>query len=152
MSCVAVHDNLPERTFLYNEHDLEECVSHLNDADLLLSFNGIEFDTPCLESVTDQTILSPQYDILHEVWKAAGKRCKGYRLNEICERLGLGSKTSNGARATDMYREGEYRRLYSYCRNDVLLTQKLADYINQNGCILTPEGDELPMPRFEAET
>jgi uncharacterized protein YprB with RNaseH-like and TPR domain len=147
VSCVAVHDDVIERTLLYNEHDLEECVEHLNDADLLITFNGIEFDTPCLESITGYSILPPQYDILREVWKALGKRQKGYRLGEICERLGLGAKTSDGKRATDMYRDGDFYHLYSYCRNDVKLTRRLADFINENGYILTPDGDELPMPR-----
>jgi uncharacterized protein YprB with RNaseH-like and TPR domain len=115
--------------------------------DLLISFNGIEFDTPCLESVTDLTIQPPQYDILREVWRALPKREKGFRLGEITERLGLGMKTSEGARATDMYRDGDFLHLYSYCRNDVALTQRLANWINTHGFILTPDGEELPLER-----
>lgn len=147
VSCVALYDSLPARTFLYTEHELDHCVDHLNDMDLLLSFNGIEFDTPCLEGVTGFTILAPQYDILHEVWKALGKRVKGYKLSEITERLGLGEKTSEGKRATDMYRDGDFLKLYSYCRNDVALTWRLAQFIEENGYIHTPEGEQLMMSR-----
>jgi hypothetical protein len=147
VSCVAVYDSLPDRTFLYNEYDLESCVDHLNDADLLISFNGISFDTPCLESVTGLTILAPQYDILHEVWAALSHRQKGYRLGEITDRMNIGMKTADGKRATDMYRDRDFEKLYSYCKNDVRLTLALASFIDANGYILTPEGDELVMNR-----
>lgn len=147
VSCVAVYDSLSDHTFIWTENDLEDCVNFLNKADLLVSFNGIEFDTPCLESVTGRTILPPQYDILLEVWRALPKRQKGFRLGEICGRLDLGAKTANGARATDMYRDGDYGRLYSYCRNDVNLTVRLARWIDEYGFILTPEGDELVLRR-----
>lgn len=151
VSCVAVHDNLPKRCFLYNEYDLEECVNHLNDADILVSFNGIEFDVPCLQGATNLTIASDQYDILHEVWRALGQRKKGYRLNEICQRLELGEKTGDGERATDMYRDGEFTKLYGYCRNDVELTRRLCNFISNNGYILTPEGEPLELSNLEVE-
>ena len=147
VSCVAVYDSQADHVFLFNEWDIEDCVEFLNKADLLISFNGRDFDTPCLESVSGMTICPQQFDILQEAWRALGKRQKGYRLGEICGRLELGEKTADGKRATDMYKEGDFKHLYSYCRNDVTLTRRLADFIVLNGYILTPEGEELPLPR-----
>lgn len=151
VSCVSVYDTQAVRNFIYNEHDLEACVEHLNDADLLVTFNGIEFDTPCLESVTGMSILPEQYDILHEVWRSLATREKGYRLGEISERLHVGSKNGDGARATDLYREGDFRRLYNYCRNDVELTRSVANFINLNGFIYRPDGEPLVLPKPGAE-
>jgi hypothetical protein len=147
VSCVALHDNAIDRVLLYNEHDLEECVGHLNDAEMLISFNGIDFDTPCLEGASELAISPPQYDILQQVWKALGRREKGWKLDDICKRMDIGGKMSNGVFATDMYRQGRFQELYLYCRNDVHLTRRLADFIDENGFVLTPDGDELSLVR-----
>jgi DEAD/DEAH box helicase domain-containing protein len=149
VSCVAVHDSAIDRTFIYNEHDLEECVGHLNDADMLCSFNGREFDVPILQSITGADILSNHYDILQEIWRALPNRTKGYKLDDICKRLGVGEKNSNGASAIELYRDGDFRTLYSYCRNDVALTRKVARFIDANGYIISPDGEYLQLPRIE---
>jgi uncharacterized protein YprB with RNaseH-like and TPR domain len=125
-------------------------MKHLNDADILVSFNGIEFDTPILQSVTGLDLLPEQYDILHEIWKALMNRVKGYKLNDICVRLGLGEKVDNGASAIQLYHDGEFATLYAYCRQDVWLTKRLMDFINRYGYIITPDGEYLELPRLEA--
>jgi len=131
---------------IYDHHDLAECVEHLNSADLLVGFNTLEFDTPALESVVGSSILPDQYDILHEVWKAIGKRFKGYRLDDICRRLNLGCKNSEGARATELFASGHFGKLHDYCMNDVHLTRMLAQHINDHGHILSPDGIPLVLP------
>jgi DEAD/DEAH box helicase domain-containing protein len=151
VSCVALFDTASGRMHIYDHHDLTECVEHLNTADLLVGFNTLEFDTPALESVVGSSILPDQYDILHEIWKANGKRFKGYRLGDICERMGLGSKNGEGARATDLFKQKRFGRLFDYCMNDVHLTRMLAQFINDHGHILSPDGLPLVMPRPDVE-
>jgi len=149
VSCVVLHDNRTDRFHIYDEHDLEECMAHLNSADVLVSFNGIEFDTPILQSITGSDVLPHQYDILHEVWKALPTRVKGYKLEDICVRLMLGQKNGDGTSATKLYRERRFGRLFDYCLNDVALTCKLVRFINQYGYILTPDHGRLELPRIE---
>lgn len=146
VSCVALFDSYSGRMHVYDEHDLERCVAHLNGADLLVGFNTIEFDTPALTGVTGEDILPDQYDILHEIWKALGTRVKGYKLDDICQRAGLGAKNSNGEFATVLYKKQHFGRLFDYCMNDVHLTRKLSNHIAREGSIPGPDGALLYLP------
>ena len=149
ISCVVLYDNEDGRFHTYDEHDLEECMAHMNTADVLVSFNGLEFDTPLLQSVTGEDIWPQQYDILHEIWKALGTRVKGYKLGDVCGRLGLGAKIADGHRATELYAEGRFGKLFNYCINDVHITRMLARFIQKYGHVLTPDGEILPLPKIE---
>ena len=147
VSCVVLYDSETGRFHTYDEFDLEECIAHMNQADVLVSFNGLEFDTPILQSITGLDILPRQYDILHEVWRALTSRTKGYKLSDICGRLGLGSKNFSGETAVQLYQSGRFGKLFSYCINDVHLTRRLADFIGQEGYVLTPDGERLELPK-----
>lgn len=147
VSCVAIYDSETGRFHVYDEHDLERCVEHLNEAELLVGFNTLEFDTPALQGAAGLDIFPDQYDILHEVWKALGTRVKGYKLDDICQRLDLGRKNSNGEFATQLYRKGRFGRLFDYCIQDVHLTKSLSNYIEENGYITGPDGQFLHLPR-----
>lgn len=147
-SCVALYDTASGRLHVYDEHDLAECVAHLNDADVLVGFNTMEFDTPILESLVQLDILPEQYDVLHEIWKAMPERTAGYKLQQICERHNLGGKNNDGAKATELYANGRFGKLFDYCMNDVHLTRKLVQYIEIHGGISTPDGGFLELPRL----
>ena len=147
VSCVVLYDSYTKRHHTYDEFDLESCIEHMNKADVLVSFNGIEFDTPILQTVTGLDIFPRQYDILHEVWSALHSRVKGYRLSDICRRLGLGEKEFSGETAVQLYKKGRFGRLFDYCIKDVHLTHQLARWIWKHGYILTPEGEPLELPR-----
>jgi len=164
ISCVCLYDTSTERYHVYaakpfdednemglwNRQDLDDCVSHLNSADLLIGFNTISFDTPALQAVSECDILPTQYDILAETWRALGNRRKGFRLNELCLRHGLGQKSETGESAPKLYKSGRHGRLIDYCVNDVHLTLKLAQHIQRHGYIETPEGDQLVLRRPDA--
>lgn len=151
VSCLCLYDTSSSRYHVYDEHDLEEGMAHLNEADLLVGFNSISFDTPIMESITGYTVNPIQYDILAEVWRALPSRQKGYRLAEICDRLALGTKVQTGESAPNLYRSGRMGKLIDYCIQDVHLTRKLANWINTNGYIMTPEYEPLEVSRIEVE-
>lgn len=146
ISCVALLDSESGRFHVYDEHGLEQCVEHLNEAELLVGFNTLEFDTPALQGAAGLDIFPDQYDILHEVWKALGTRVKGYKLDDICQRAGLGQKNSNGEYATVLYRKQHFGRLFDYCINDVHLTRKLSNFIAREGYIPDHNGNRLYLP------
>ena len=143
ISCLCLYDTTSGRVHVYDENDLEEGMAHLNEADLLVGFNTTGFDTPIMESVTGYTLSPAQYDILLEVWRALPSRQKGYKLANICERLQLGRKAQTGESAPNLYRTGRMGKLIDYCIQDVHLTRKLANWINTEGYILTPDGEPL---------
>lgn len=151
ISCLCLYDTGTERMHVYDEHDLEEALAHLNTADFLVGFNTMAFDTPCIESVVGYSVMPEQYDILNLIWKALPQRTKGYRLGQICERLGLGEKNGHGESAPILYRKHRFGRLFDYCMNDVQLTRRLANFINDQQHILTPEHELLMLPALGIE-
>jgi DEAD/DEAH box helicase domain-containing protein len=151
-SCIVLYDTFTAREYVYDESLLESAVSHLNAADLLIGFNSLEWDTPLVQTLSARDVLPEQYDILNEIWKALGTRVKGYKLDDLCKRMELGEKLNNGAGAIELYRQGRFNELWEYCAQDVQLTRKLANYINETGGVLTPDGDVLAVqgPGIEA--
>jgi len=151
ISAVCLYDTASERYHTYDEFDLDACVDHLNSADILVGFNSLGFDTPVLETLTGATLETEQYDILAEVWRALSTRQKGYKLKDICERLNIGTKVRTGDSAPNLYRDGRFGKLFDYCINDVHLTRKLANWINTNGHILTPDHEPLSVNSLGVE-
>lgn len=150
LASVALYDTRTERYHVYDVFTLDKCIDHLNSADLLVGFNSIEFDTPCLEAVAGQAIDVPQYDILQQVWKVTGGRRKGYGLGPICERtLGIG-KSGTGEHAPKLYQEGRYAELYDYNINDVHLTRQLYNHIAEHGWIIGTEKQKVKLWTPEA--
>jgi len=145
ISTVCMYDTGTDRVHVYDEHDLEDAIVHLNEADLLVGYNSTGFDTPVIESITGYPINVDHYDILHQIWRALGSHRKGYKLGEVSEGLQIGQKTDKGTSAPELYRQGRFGKLVDYCINDVALTRNLANWITDNGYILTPDHEHLVM-------
>lgn len=150
VSVVCVYDYDTDRYHFYDDHNLAEGVAHLEAAEGVVTFNGQEFDLPCLGGVFGQSVRPrSHYDILQEVWKALGRRVKGYGLGPICERtLGL-AKAGSGSNATDLWAEGRTAELYTYCAADVHLTSLLFDHIMDTSHITGIEGDQICLRPYE---
>lgn len=148
VSSVALYDTDTERFHVYDPLSMERCIDHLNKADLLVGFNSVEFDYPCLTGYTGLPVYPPHYDILQDIWDALGPGNRGHGvwgLGAVCERtLGL-QKNFSGAGAPQLYAEGRYAELFDYNINDVHITRRLANYIHTNGCVLRPNGQSLKL-------
>lgn len=141
VACVCLWDSNTERFHVYDSHSIEKCIEHLNSAELIVSFNGRNFDVPALEGFSGLEIYAEHYDILDEIWKAAGKKVKGYRLGEVAPRtIGLG-KDDLGAGAPILYRQGRHGELIDYCINDVHITKELFEFIREHGYVISPDPD-----------
>lgn len=144
VSCVCLYDNQTNRYHVYDQHTIQQCIDHLNTADLLVSFNGIGFDIPALEGYAGAAItVENHYDILAEIWKAAGRKVKGYRLGDVGQRtVGL-EKSDTGTHAPELYARGRWGELVDYCINDVHLTKELFNHIVEHGFVISPDEEEF---------
>jgi len=143
ISCLAIRDNETGRQHLYDEHTLDQAADHLNEADLLVGFNSLSFDSAVLRGVSGREICCPQYDILAKIWEALGRRQKGWRLDDVAARcVGL-RKSGKGEYATALYAQRRFAELYDYCMGDVHITACVFNHIVANGWVLTPDGDQL---------
>ena len=157
ISCVCLYDTDSARYHTYSacglggtledwhDEDLDAMMTHLNSADLLVGFNTIAFDTPALQGFTGIDVQPEQYDLLHEIWGAVGRKYKGFSLNDLCLRHGLGQKSGTGAGAPSLYQSGRFGALLDYCLGDVALTRKLINYVTENGSIQDAEGSTIEL-------
>lgn len=127
---------------------LFEAVDHMNSADILVGWNNNGFDRRCIESYLGVKLTAIDYDILALVRQKVGYQ-KGWKLGEVAERnLGL-QKTSNGAAAPELFKNGDMGRLIDYNINDVHLTRQLANLIRDEGCLIGPNGEVVEIEALE---
>lgn len=144
ISVVCCWDSDDQRYLFFDEHNLGDCMDYLATADTLVGFNSLDFDLPVLQSVSGSVLPPvPHFDILQVVWQALGTRKKGYKLGEICQRTIGRSKLLSGDLAPDLYAEGRFAELYSYCLHDVMLTKELFEHIIRERSIIDVNGNPL---------
>lgn len=127
----------------FDENSLEDGLDYLSYAPMLVGFNTVEFDLPCLEGAVGRTIQPRLHcDLLRLVWESLGKRQRGFKLADICART-LGSSKFPTDPAPQLYAQKRFGDLYTYCLKDVQLTARLFDFILANGYIVDPLGERL---------
>jgi hypothetical protein len=75
---------------------------------------------------------SRSYDLLALLWQTDpdGKYVRGVNgLDAVCQANGLGGKTGDGAQAPRLWQRGRIAEVINYCRDDVLLTRRLLEYV-----------------------
>jgi len=151
ISALIASDSETGRYHIYDKHDLDEAVDHLNSADLLVGFNTIDFDSSVVFGVTGRYITVPQYDILKEIYAALGKRVKGFKLDEVAKNtLGLG-KVGDGEFATTLVKKERWGKLFTYCLNDVYLVKEVFNHIRDFGWIRGAGGEEVHLEKADIE-
>lgn len=123
----------------------------LDAAEVLVGFNNQSFDDKLLKAngfVIPETIVN--YDLLAEIWEGAGLGREfvypthaGFGLDAICKANGLGEKSGDGANAAILWQKGKHQEVIDYCENDIKLTRKLFDLIQEKGEIKDPREDNF---------
>ena len=141
ISTVCAYDYESDQYGVFCQDNMDEFEALVRECDILVGFNSISFDNNVLTCVvpalTKEYLDAKSYDILVEIWKAAGLSPEfkypshiGYSLDAMVKANDLASgKTGNGALAPVWYQTGQWGRLVNYCLADVWLTKKLLDKI-----------------------
>lgn len=149
VSAVCVWDSLSGRPHLYDQHNIRDCIEHLNAADLNIGWNNIEFDKPALEGFTGLPIHTEQLDVRQHVLAAVGdKYALGYRLGQVCERTINLTKSGDGIGAPRLAQDGRWAELFDYNINDVLVTRLLHNHIVECKYVIKPDGKELQIKKY----
>lgn len=149
VSVLCIWDSIDENPVFYDESSLETAAGHLEDADVVVSFNGSSFDVPLLEAhLRRKLVLKEHIDVFalaKRALDAMGKRWKGNGLGPLSVKTTGRNKLGEGSHAPTLVREQRWADLYNYCLRDVILTRDLLTFARRNGYILDSEGDELPL-------
>ena len=152
ISVIAVYDYLQQRYSVYLEDNMEEFLRLAYSTDVVVGFNSLSFDNNLVAANGIDIDEENSYDILVEIWKAAGLSPTfkypshiGYSLDSMCEtNFGI-KKTGSGALAPILWQQGKYGQVIDYCLHDVWMTKKLLDQICIRGRLLSSKnpGTEL---------
>lgn len=141
LSVVGVYDSASDDYRAYLQKDLPELWPIIEQADILITFNGEHFDIPLLNKYYPGDLTKiKSVDLLKEMHKSAGRRMK---LDQIAEgTLGV-KKSGHGLDAIRWWREGRVDQVIKYCLDDVRITKDLYEYALKNGKLIFKEGPHL---------
>ena len=147
VSVIGAYDTEEARFRVFTQESFGEFEA-LAEERLLVGFNSIHFDDRVLKHVGVN--VETKYDILQEMWVAAGLGRKfqypshvGFGLNATAQANGIGSKTGWGGYAPVQWQRGEYGSVIDYCLEDVRLTWKLLEIVRLNGKLRDPRDPAL---------
>lgn len=130
ISVVCIHDSLTNQYSSFLEKDLGKLWKILEQADMLITWNGEHFDIPILNKYYSGDLAKiKSLDLMKEVQKNMGRRLK---LDNVGEATLGKNKTGHGSEAVTWWQNGEIEKLISYCIDDVKLTKELYDYAITN--------------------
>jgi DEAD/DEAH box helicase domain-containing protein len=134
VSVAVLGETQPAQVQVYREADLERLAQRLKELDLVVGFNIKRFDYRVLQPYTAVDLAAlPTLDILEEIQKSLGHRLS---LGHLAEKTLGEQKTGDGLLALELYAAGKWEELESYCRQDVLLTQRLFAFGVEKGYLL----------------
>ncbi len=131
ISVVCIHDSLTDEYSSYLQEDFPKLWPIIEQADMLITFNGDHFDIPLLNKYYSGDLTKiKSLDLLSEIKKSLGRRIK---LDTIAEAtLGI-KKSGHGLEAVTWWKEGQIDKIIKYCIDDVKITKDIYDYAIKNG-------------------
>jgi DEAD/DEAH box helicase domain-containing protein len=134
LAVVCVHDSETDEMTSYFKEDLHKLWPLMEQADMLVSYNGDHFDIPLLNKyyAGDLTQIK-SLDLLVEIRKILGRRIK---LDDVASATLGESKSADGLQSIVWWRQGKIDEVVAYCKQDVLVTRKVYDFAKQNGHLL----------------
>lgn len=146
ISCIGVYDYKENTYHVYCEDNLLEFQDLIDKRTWIVGFNSLSFDNLLCQANEITIPIEKSYDILVEVWKAAGLGSTfrfpthtGYGLDALCNANAIRGKTGSGARAPILWQQGKIGQVIDYCLNDVKMTKELMDLILQEKCFMSPK-------------
>lgn len=149
VSVVCAYDYREDRYRVFTRKNLVEFQALIDETvarkEWVGGFNSVAFDAEVLKHSGITIPLNRHYDLLREIWRAAGlvpffasEAHKGFSL-DLCAHANFDeAKSGNGAYAPVQWQRGEYGAVIDYCLQDVRLTKKLIDKVVFDGWLHDP--------------
>ena len=141
ISVVGIYEYQNDGYSTFLEEEFDKLWPIIENADVLITFNGDHFDIPLLNKYYPGDLLKiKSIDLLKEMQKSAGRRMK---LDQIAKgTLGV-NKSGHGLDAIKWWRNGEIEKVKKYCLDDVHITKDLYEYALKEGKLFFKEGPNL---------
>lgn len=146
LTTVCTYSYISDRYRVFGLESLGSLQSEICSHRTVATFNGQNFDLPLLDHWGVGLDGQLHYDLLREVWAAAGfdpdvydhstHRFFGLHAMAMAN-LGEG-KNGNGALAPQLWQQGNYCDVIDYCLNDVRLLKLLLDKVIAGERLIDP--------------
>lgn len=131
ISVVCIHDSLTDEYSSYLQEDLPKLWPIIEQADMLITFNGDHFDIPLLNKYYSGDLTKiKSLDLLVEVKNSLGRRIK---LDTLAEATLGKNKSGHGLDAITWWQQGEIEKIIKYCIEDVKITKEIYEYALKHG-------------------
>ncbi len=132
MTVGVTYSTLTGQYKVYGERDVHDLVQQLQQADLVVGYNVINFDFEVLMGYTviDIAHSVPTLDLMVDLEKAMGHRIG---LDSVAQSTIGSGKTADGLDAIKWWREGRKLDVARYCCFDVKVTRLVHEYGMANG-------------------
>lgn len=140
ISCCVIYSFKEDRytVYDYTMRDQLALKTRILDAELVVGYNSNKFDLPVIFELPNRQI-PPNintFDILAEIWKALSlnpneftNNHRGYSLGNVAYGTLKQNKLNTGSNAPQLFRNGQWGKLITYCMDDVRLTRNLFTYM-----------------------
>jgi DEAD/DEAH box helicase domain-containing protein len=130
ISVACIHDTADDSYRSFLETQLKDLWPIIEQADILVTWNGDHFDIPILNKYYPGDLSKiKSVDLMKEVQKVLGRRLK---LDTVAAAtLGI-NKSGSGLDAIKWWQEGQIDKLIAYCIDDVRITRELFDFALAN--------------------
>ncbi|MEK7646436.1 MAG: ribonuclease H-like domain-containing protein [Patescibacteria group bacterium] len=130
ISVVCIHDSETDTLASFLQEDLKNLWPIIEQADMLITWNGDHFDIPLLNKYYSGDLSKiKSLDLMREVQLSLGRRLK---LDSVAEATLGKNKSGHGLEAIEWWNNGEIDKIIRYCKEDVKLTRELYDYAFAN--------------------
>ncbi|MEO6509307.1 MAG: ribonuclease H-like domain-containing protein [Patescibacteria group bacterium] len=126
ISVVAIYDYKSSQARTFLEGELNELFPILESCSYIIGYNINSFDIPVLAPYYAGNVTHfSSFDLLEDIRAKLGRRLA---LNDLISATLNIKKSGHGLMAIDLYKEGKFEELASYCADDVKVTKELFEY------------------------
>lgn len=155
VSVAVIYEYNEDRYRIYGDSmvDLLALRDRLKKAEKVTGFNIWSFDLPVIYGIRRSYWLDikgdpPESvnDLFVRIKQARGeKSLKGWGLDAIVQNTLSVSKVGSGKDAPALYQDGRWVKLIDYCLQDVTVTRKLSEFMDERGLVNGPGGEVLTL-------
>lgn len=146
VSVGVLYDQKDDACHAFEEPAMDDLIQRLSEMELVIGFNVIRFDYKVLSAYTPKNLPKlPTLDLLLDVHQHLGFRLS---LDALASATLGAAKSADGLQAVEWWRNGQMKKLTSYCQKDVELTRDLFLYGQRHGHLLykRKDGAKLRIP------
>jgi len=134
VACGVTYSTEKNDFTVYWEQDVPALITELKSATKVIGFNLLGFDYLVLKPYSPETRFAsiPTLDMLLDLQKTLGFRIG---LDSIASATLGATKTADGIKSVEWFRNGELDKVAEYCKADVDITRRVFEFGRDNGHI-----------------